>query len=227
MDFRNVAGNFSDHSQQQIQRGGNFRLGLRIGQDLQCPGEEAVFGGQGGLGVFQVQRVRTIAAGQKQREGDRLRVGVGELLVVGVGKQQLPPILGELDQRRLRAFQCVGHVVAEQTTQGGEQVGQVFDILGNDRLPGEEVGQQPEQRFRVLFGYGPAAVGGDVARNLDDRPMALARLVESPLIAVGVDQIGKGLESFPLPGVVAEKRFGFSPVPVAFNSTNPASSLPA
>ena len=100
------------HAQQEAEGRRQVGAHLPVGQDLQGAGEQIVPRRQRRLGAVKRERVRPLAAAQKQGERHRLSVGVGELRVRGVREQQLPPIRGQGDERGGGIADGGAHVVA-------------------------------------------------------------------------------------------------------------------
>ena len=167
--------------------------------------------GQRVLGASECERVGPLAAAQQQREEDGLGVGVGEAFVRRVGKEQLPPVLRQLHQGRIRALERVGHIVAQHAAERRQQfseapeVDAAFAVGGNERLPHQEIAQQTFERVRVLRPYRFLALGGDIAGETDNFAGKFAVTIERPFIAVGVQKIGDGREAFELFAVAAPK----------------------
>ena len=155
--------------------------------------------------MLLAQPLRAFELGKQQRVGERLRVGVGELRVVGFGEEDVAPVLGEVVQGGVIPADGALHLVAEDARVGRDELGQLARISGRDGLPGEEVDEQLlELGQRVGLKRGSAA-GGEVVGDPDVR-LQLALAVEAPLLAVGVDQVGQRAEAPPLAAVGAVRR---------------------
>jgi hypothetical protein len=138
-------------------------------------------------------------AGHEQAKGDGLGVAVGELLVGGVGEQQLPPVVGEVGEAGVALGELLGDLIAQQLAEARADFGQLERVVGRDGRPpeegpdeGEEGGGRGEQVARA----------GDVALELDGVADGVAVAPEGELVAVGVEEVGEGLELVPLGLVV-------------------------
>ena len=125
--------------------------------------------GERGLGGLERERVGPFAAAEEQGEGGGLGVGVGELFVRSLGEKQVPPVLGEPDERRVRILERVLYVVTKHSAQRGQKLGESFEIdlacfgEGDDWLPQEKILQYSFKRFRILRCGGFSSVGGNIA----------------------------------------------------------------
>ena len=166
------------------------------------------------LCASECERIGPLAAAQQQREENGLGVGVGKALVRRVGKEQLPPVLRQLDQWRIRAPERVGHIVAQHTAERRQQLSEApevdaaFAVGGNERLPHQEIAQQTFKRVRVLRPYRFLALGGDIAGETDNFAGKFAVTIERPFVAAGVQKIGDGREAFELIQIMVLKEGG-------------------
>ena len=74
-------------------------------------------------------------AGHEQTERHGLRIAIGELGVVGLGEEQLPPVGGQRREGRALQVQLFGDLVAEQSTEAGGDLCQFLRGCRRDRLP--------------------------------------------------------------------------------------------
>ena len=74
---------------------------------------------------------------------------------------------------------------------------------GDNGLPAEKVLHQRQDGLGVGRSDGGLAFGGDIAGQPHHFPFQLAAAIQGPLIAVGVDQVGKILKALPLLLVIA------------------------
>ena len=189
------------HTQQQVQRSRHLPSRPRVGQHLQRPRQQAVLRRQRRHRVVQGQRVRPFAPPQQQREGHGLRIRIRELLVRRVREQQLPPVPGQLHQRRARVPQRLGHVVPQQTAQRRQQRREPLKVQPppavqrQHRLPRQEVPQQRLQRPGVLRPHRLPTLTRNVAREPNDTPHPLAPAVQRPLVPVAVHNVGNRRET--------------------------------
>ena len=106
-----------------------------------------------GLRPCEIERRRPKAAAQKQGEGHRLGVGVGELLGRSVREQEVAPVPGGGVDRRFGTAQRSTHIVPKHPAERRELFGEAFEIdqparrEGQDRLPLQEV---PKNRLKTL-----------------------------------------------------------------------------
>ncbi len=190
-----------EHGRQRLERGVQRVLFVHLlGQQPQGRADQGV-----GLAQFLGRVVdavlqRNLARlGHQQAEGHRLGVAVGELRVVGVREQQVAPVVLQSGQIGRLAGQLLDHLVAQQATEAGGDLGQLPRRAWRDRVPlveGLEQGQQFGRRLQDL------ARRFDVAVQPDDLadPFAVAPQTEG--VAVRVDQVGKRLELLPLGAVM-------------------------
>ncbi len=103
----------ANHSLQHLRR--RFDLGPRllIGQDFQRLGQQTVLRTQGLGRLRGGQFHRAGPAGQQQRIGQGLRVSIGELRIIGVGKQVMPPVHRQRRETRIGILHRRQHLDAQ------------------------------------------------------------------------------------------------------------------
>ncbi len=106
------------------------------------------------------------------------------------------------------------HVVAQHAAQRRQQRGEspevdlAVAVPGNDRFPREEIAQETLDGVSVLDRRGLPAVGGDIACQTNDLVDQSAVAVERPLVAVGVEDVGRSREALELIAVAASETGG-------------------
>ena len=112
-------------------------------------------------------------------------------------------------QEKAPVAQRLRHVVAQQPAERRQQPGERLEVdppapvLRQDRLPAEEVPQQPGELRRVPLAHRPGALRHDVAAQPDDPPAVLAVAVQRPLVAVAVEDVRNRREALELLPVAA------------------------
>src|SRR5260370_4988752 len=74
-------------------------------------------------------------ASHEQTERNGLGIAVGELRVVGLREQQLPPVGGQSGKGRTAEGQLFGNFIAEQSTEASRDLRQFLCVSRRDRLP--------------------------------------------------------------------------------------------
>ncbi len=156
------------------------------------------------LRAVERERIGPLASAEQQGECDRLCVGVGELRVRGVRKQELTPIPGQQDEGRGVVPQRVGDVVAQHPAQRRQQPGEALEVdppptvEREDRLPREKIAQQPLDGERVLLRHCLSPVLRDVAGQADPVADPPAATIQRPLVSITVNEIRNRREPFEL-----------------------------
>ena len=193
--------------------GGDFQEPERLSQQrmlaLQC------LGGKG-----RAQALRTLEPREQQGIGQCLRVGVRKLRVVRLREQQPAPLIREGPQRAVGTTERLLHLVAEDTGQRRQELRESPRRARHNRLPVEELAEQTRQIRQALTVERSRAAFAHVIGNADPRDQ-LAGVVEAPLRAVRIDQVGQRLESEPLRPVGAREtlRPGAQPRPLQLDVT--------
>lgn len=105
---------------------------------LKGPGQQTVVRVKRLCGLCRIQFRRARQAGQQHRVGHGLGVGIRELGVVGIGEEELPPLVGEKCDRRSLLGQRVFNLGAQEASQGREVLGQRRWLVRHDRFPAQE-----------------------------------------------------------------------------------------
>ena len=187
-----------NHPFQHLDRRGDFRPRLLVGQDFQRLGQQAMLRAQGLGRLRRRQGCRARPAGQQQRIGQGLRVGIGELGVVGVGKQIMPPVHRQRRQTGFRILHRRQHFSPQQPAERGQRFRQSARRRRSGRLPEQEIPQQVKHRRRVVLLDRRRAVHGHIAGQPDQPPDPFAAPVQCPLIAIGIEQVRQVAELLPL-----------------------------
>ena len=196
----------ADRPLQQLDGGDEFPAdGLDL-QKAQRLGEQAVLGLQRFGRERRRQPLRPLEAGEQQRVGQRLRVGVRELVVAPFGEQQPRPFVGEAAQRAVRFADRRAHLVAQDARERREVTRQTLRRRGRRRAPIHETAEERLQRAQLVM-VNESRPAPDVVADAD-APGEFAVLVEAPFRAVRVDEIGVLPEPAPLLRVPAGERFG-------------------
>src|SRR5260370_33552301 len=84
-------------------------------------------------------------ASHEQTERNGLGIAVGELRVVGLREQQLPPVGGQSGKGRTAEGQLFGNFIAEQSTEASRELRQFLCVSRRESTPpAEKVGQAQE-----------------------------------------------------------------------------------
>ena len=154
-----------------------------------------------GLAQFVSNPVETVGEGDvtrprhQQTERDRLRVAIRKRFIGRAREQEFPPVLREVRERSRPLVQLLRNLFAQQPAEAGGDDSELGRRAGWLRFPLEEVS---EQRYETVRRCQLAAGCRDIALQMNDPPLKLAVPPKAERVAVGVDQIGKGLELRPL-----------------------------
>lgn len=158
------------------------------------------------------RQVDLLAAGEQEREGDRLRVSVGEARVVGLREQDRAPVACEAAERLVEGIasggdlalldrELIEDLAAQQPRERRDGSDERVDGGDRRRLPAQEVVEQRlERRGRRQAG---SCRLERPALQLDLGEDRLAVAPQPPRGPVGVDQVRKVLLALPLAQVVA------------------------
>lgn len=169
----------------------------------------------------QVGDVGPLGLGEQERERDGLGVRVRESGVVRVGEQERSPVIGNPIEGRVRVLQSLDKVVPKAAAELREVSCLVARLLRHLRIPDQELREDRAEVFGVLLGDRLAAVAGDVARETERAADPFTILIETPFVAVRVDQVGLDLEPFPLlcVAILVPGRIGPAPGSLQFHVT--------
>ena len=149
------------------------------------------------VGRVVAQLLLAFDPGEQQGVRDRLRVGVRELGVVGVGEEDRAPLAGELREVGLVVLQSDLDRLAQEPRERREGLRECPRRPRDDRLPEEEVPQERFDRDALGVGVRRRPVRAHVPGGADDAADARAVPVERPLVPVRVEEIrvvGEALE---------------------------------
>ncbi len=141
-----------------------------------------------------ILEVDVLHPGEQEREGDRLRVGVGKLVVVEAGKQRTPPIVHEAGEFGLAvpgSFipKRYSYLVAQQATEAGNVLDEPVKVPRRLRNPFKEVGKDAEQ---FAIGWLQAGTGAlDASADPSDPSNPLPCPVQRPTVPVGIQDVGQ------------------------------------
>ena len=138
-------------------------------------------------------------ARRQQAEGHGLRIAVGELRVAGIGKQQLAPVFLQMLQAAMARRHLLQDLLSEQATEARAGMRKGLGAGWRLRRPAQKVRDERAQRLRRLE---LRAGGFDIAFEQDDFSSGFAVAPKAEPVAVGIDEIGQGLEFAPLRLVV-------------------------
>ena len=151
-----------------------------------------------GVGITLMSRRAVLGTDPRAvAEGNGLGAAVGELLVVRLGEEQLPPIRGE---RGILLRQLFGDLLTQQPAEPGGDLGQFCGRLRRDRLPAEEIVKPGDECRR---GREFSARRFNVAVQFYNGADEFAILPEAKRVAVRVQQVGQRLQLLSLLLVVA------------------------
>ncbi len=141
---------FVQHAQQRAERGPHSVLISRV------LGQQVERGPDKRIGFLEMQRRQLDTVFQRnvesprhqEAERHRLSVAVRELRVVGVGKQQLAPVVAQTQQRLLALRHLLDHLVAQQATESRADLRETLGVGRRLRRSVKKVRQQRAERVR-------------------------------------------------------------------------------
>ncbi|MDE7242256.1 MAG: hypothetical protein K2N62_10365 [Desulfovibrio sp.] len=169
-------------------------------------------GGKRFFRTVQIEHITAFRIGEQQRKCHRLGIRIRKAFEALPGKERGLPFSIQEIKRRLRILEGGRHFFPQQAAQRGEQLRKGPGILGDQGMPGQEVAQQRFKSRCILLSCSFFTGRHNVAGKPDERPPALPILIQSPFIAVRIENVGKRPETFPLRFVMAAVTRGIRPL---------------
>jgi hypothetical protein len=166
--------------------------------------------------LTQIENKRAFHSAEEEGEDDGLGIGIGELPVVGIGKEERFDLGLQRVERRIGIFKGVEHLIPEQSAERGKKRGQLLWLRRNDRRPAEKIGEEVEKVARVLRVNGFVAVRPNVAHEPNAFRGEFAVVEKCPFVAVRVKNVRDALETLPLIAVMTFECLGPGALPWRF-----------
>ena len=156
-----------------------------------------------GVGFLQLRRRQFEAIGQRyvegagdeQTKGDGLRIAIGELVVAGVGKEQIAPVLRQRRKAGVAQLDLLQHLIAQQAAQARRHLRKASGVARGLGRPAQEIADERGQGG----GRGELEAGAvQLAVEVDDLARQLPIAPQAETDAIGIEQVRQGLELAPL-----------------------------
>ena len=129
----------AERAGQQIQPQADFGAGFELPQHAQHLREQRIVVFQSNGRRLGGVHIRARQAREQHGVGERLRIGIGELGIVGAGKQRTAPLPRQLRNGGFRLLQGGFHIGANHLANGREKLRQLPGAGGNHGVPVEEI----------------------------------------------------------------------------------------